>query len=207
MGDDHALEIVGIGTIKINMYDGTFRTIQKVCHVVGLKKILLSLGQLDNLRCKTHIENGNIKIVKGALVVMKAEKIATNLYKLKGETLEEAQAGVALEKTREESTMLWHKKLGHMSEQGLKILYEHGLLPGLTKVSLAFCEHCVTSKQHRLKFGTSDSRSATILELIHFDVWQAQVKSMGGAGYFVSFIEDYSGKCWVYPIKRKTYVF
>ena len=145
--------------------------------------------------------------MKGALIVMKAEKIAANLYMLNGETLEEAQADVALEKTREESTMLWHKKLGHMSERVLKILSEHGLLPGLRKVSLPFCEHCVISKQHRLKFGTSDSRTATILELIHSDVWQAPVKSMGGAGYFVSFIDDYSKRCWVYPIKRKTNVF
>ena len=106
MGDDLALDIASIGTIKINMYDGTFRTIQKVCHVVGLKKCFLSLGQLDNLGCKTHIENGNMKIVKGALVVMKAEKITTNLYMLKGETLEEAQVVVTSEKTREETTML-----------------------------------------------------------------------------------------------------
>ena len=90
MGDDHALGIADIGTIKINMYDGTFRTIQEVRHVVGLKKNLLSLGELDDLKCKTYIENGNMKIVKGALVVMKAEKVATNLCMLKGETLEEA---------------------------------------------------------------------------------------------------------------------
>ena len=68
-----------------------------------------------------------------------------------------------------------------MSERCLKIISEHGLLPGLTKVSLPFCEHRVTSKQHRLKFGTSDSKSTTILELIHSDVWQASVKSMRGA--------------------------
>ena len=101
MGDDHALEIASIGTIKINMYDGTFCTIQKVRRVVGFKKIFLSLGKLDDLRCKTHIENGNMKIMKGALVVMKVEKIATNLYMVKGETLEKAQAVVASEKTRE----------------------------------------------------------------------------------------------------------
>ena len=44
MGDDHALEIAGIGTIKLKMYDGTIRTIQEVRHVKGLKKNLLSLG-------------------------------------------------------------------------------------------------------------------------------------------------------------------
>ena len=58
MGDDHALEIASIGNIKINMYDGTFCTIQKVRHVVGLKKNLLSLGQLNDLRCKTYMEIG-----------------------------------------------------------------------------------------------------------------------------------------------------
>ena len=94
-----------------------------------------------------------------------------------------------------------------MSEQGLKIFSEHGFLLGLTNVSLPFCEHYFTSKQHRFKFCTSDSRSSTILELIHSDVWQAPVKSMGGARYFVSFIDDYSRRCWAYPIKRKVDVF
>ena len=44
MGDNHALEIVGIGTIKIKIYDGIIRTIQRVRQVAGLKKNLLSLG-------------------------------------------------------------------------------------------------------------------------------------------------------------------
>ena len=44
MGDDHALEIAGIGTIKLKMFDGMVRTIQEVRHVKGLKKNLLSLG-------------------------------------------------------------------------------------------------------------------------------------------------------------------
>ena len=72
MGNDHALEIAGIGTVKLKMYDGTVRTIQGVRHVKGLKKNLLSIGQLDDLGCKTHIEGGILKVLKGALVVMKA---------------------------------------------------------------------------------------------------------------------------------------
>uniref|UniRef100_A0A2N9IBB7 Integrase catalytic domain-containing protein n=1 Tax=Fagus sylvatica TaxID=28930 RepID=A0A2N9IBB7_FAGSY len=173
MGDDHALEIAGIGTIKLKMCDGMVRTIQEVRHVKGLKKNLLSLGQLDNNGCKTHIQNGIMKIVKGALVMMKAEKIAANLYMLKGKTQQEGEASTALASSAEELTMMWHRKLGHMSERGLKILAEQKLLPGLKKVSLPFCEHCVTSKQHRLKFSSSSARSKAILELIHSDVWQA----------------------------------
>ncbi|XP_073153536.1 uncharacterized mitochondrial protein AtMg00300-like [Henckelia pumila] len=112
-----------------------------------------------------------MKIVKGALVVMKAEKVAANLYVLLGKTHKETELAIASIGSGEESTVLWHRKLGHMSERGMKILSERKLLPGLTKVTLPFCEHCVTSKQHRLKFGTSTAKSKGILELIHSDVW------------------------------------
>ncbi|KAH9681067.1 Integrase catalytic domain-containing protein [Citrus sinensis] len=205
MGNDHALEIAGIGTIKIKMFDGTIRTIGEGRHVNGLKKNLLSLGQMDSHGYKTHVENRIMKIVKGALVLMKAEKIGANLFMLKGETLQEADACVT--SNREESTMMWHLKLGHMSEQGLKILSERKLLPGLKSVSLPFCEHCVTSKQHRLKFSRSIARSKYILDLIHSDVWESPDISMGGARYMVTFIDDYSRRCWVYPIKKKSDVF
>ncbi|RDX80423.1 hypothetical protein CR513_39038, partial [Mucuna pruriens] len=38
MGNNHALEIAGVGTVKIKMYDGTVRTIQGVRHVEGLEE-------------------------------------------------------------------------------------------------------------------------------------------------------------------------
>ena len=57
-----------------------------------------------------------------------------------------------------------------MSECGLKILTECNLIPGLKSVNLSFCEYCVTSKQHRLKFNKSTAQSKHILDLIHSDV-------------------------------------
>ncbi|KAH9802840.1 retrovirus-related pol polyprotein from transposon TNT 1-94-like protein [Citrus sinensis] len=204
MGNDHALEITGIGTIKIKMFDGTIRTIGEVRHVNGLKKNILSLGQMDSHGYETHVENEIMKIVKGALVLMKAGKIGANLFMFKGETLQEADACVA--SNEEESTMMWHLKLGHMSEQGLKILSERKLLPGLKSISLPFCEHCVISKQHRLKFSRSIARSKCILDF-HFDVWESPDISMRGAKYIVTFIDDYSRRYWVYPIKKKSDVF
>ena len=207
MGNDHALKIVGIGTVKVKMYDGSIQTIQEVRHVAGLKKNLLSLGQLDSSGYKFVGGDGVLKILKGALVIMKAEKIGRNLYMLKGETQLEGEAVVASASSVEESTMLWHRRLGHISEQGMQILTDRKLLPGLKKVSLPFCEHCVISKQHRLKFKSSIARSKAILELVHSDVWQATEISLGGAKYFVSFIDDYSRRCWVFPIKKKSDVF
>lgn len=168
--EDNALKIVGIGTIKLKMHDGTVRTIQGVRHVEGLKKNLLSVGQLDDLDCIIKVQKGIMKISRGALLLMKGEKITANLYMLVGKTVQEAEASVASSSSSERSAMVWHQKLGHMSEQGMKVLAEKNLLPGLTKVSLPFCEHCITSKQHRLQFNTSNSRSKTVLELVHSDV-------------------------------------
>ncbi|TYK21893.1 Gag-Pol [Cucumis melo var. makuwa] len=123
---------------------------------------------------------------------MKGRKVDANFYMLEEETLKEGEASIASSSSGENLSMMWHRKLGHMSEQGLKVLVEQNLLLGLTKVSLPFCEHYVTSKQHRLKFNTSSSRSKVILELVHSDVWQPPATSLGGAMYFVSFIDDYS---------------
>ena len=87
----------------------------------GLKKYLLYIEKLDNLKCKTHIESGILKVIKGALVMMKEEKTTANLYILLRDTLQEAEA-LVVSTSQEEMTMMWHRKLGHMSEYGLKIL-------------------------------------------------------------------------------------
>ncbi|KAE8655983.1 Phosphatidylinositol/phosphatidylcholine transfer protein SFH1 [Hibiscus syriacus] len=77
--NDHALEIVGVGTIKLKMYDGTIKVVRDVRHVKGLKKNLLSYGLLDNNASKIETRKGIMKVFHGALVVLKGEKIASNL--------------------------------------------------------------------------------------------------------------------------------
>ena len=104
MEDDHVLEITGIATIKIKIFGGIIHKIGEVRYVNGLKKNPLFLGQIDSHGCKTHVKNGIMKIVKGALVLIKAEKICANIFILKGETLQEADACVASNK--EESTIM-----------------------------------------------------------------------------------------------------
>ncbi|KAK8588894.1 hypothetical protein V6N12_023306 [Hibiscus sabdariffa] len=147
--NDHALEIVGVGTIKLKMYDETTKTVQDVRHVNDLKKNILSYGLLDNNASKIETQNRIMKVFHGELVVMKVKKIAANLYMLKGETLQEAEASIASFSSN--FAMLWHQKLGHMLEQGIKVLVEQKLLLGLTNVSLHFCEHCITKDKLQRK--------------------------------------------------------
>eukprot|EP00253_Pinus_taeda_P007226 PITA_07226 len=95
-----------------------------------------------------------------------------------------------------------------MSERGLKILADRKLLPNLKFGKLDFCKHCLFGKQSKQKFKTGKHTSKGILDYIHSDVWgPASTTSYGGSSYFVSFIDEFSRKVWVYMLKRKSDVF
>ena len=69
------------------MFNGTIHIIHELRHVKSLKKNLLSLGQINNLSCKTHVENVIMKIVRDVLMLIKTEKISANLFMIKRKTL------------------------------------------------------------------------------------------------------------------------
>ncbi|KAK3034900.1 hypothetical protein RJ639_033263 [Escallonia herrerae] len=71
MGNNVACKVVGIGSIQIRMHDGIVRTLTDVRHVPELRKILISLGTLDSNGCSYRAVGGVMRIMKGALVVMK----------------------------------------------------------------------------------------------------------------------------------------
>ena len=55
-----------------------------------------------------------------------------------------------------------------------------------------------------MRFGTAIHYSERILDYLHIDVWgPIKTISIGGNHYFMSFIDDYSRRCWVYTMKHK----
>jgi len=71
------------------------------------------------------------------------------------------------------------------------------------------CESCILGKHHREKFisGVSN-RAKEPLELVHTDLCgPMQTPSLTGNVYFMSFIDDYSRKTWVYLLKQKSQAF
>ena len=98
------------------MYDDKVKTLYDIRHVPDLKKNLISLGVLDSNGYKFTGQNGVLKVSKGALIAMKAEKVR-NLYRLEGST-QVSEVAIVSDKT-EEVSHLWYQRLGHMSEKGL----------------------------------------------------------------------------------------
>ena len=64
-------------------------------------------------------------------------------------------------------------------------------------------------KQRRVSFlKVGKEKKSHKLKLIHTNVWgPAQVCSLGGSSYFVTFTYDCTRKTWVYCIKKKYDVF
>ena len=43
-------------------------------------------------------------------------------------------------------TSLWHRRLGYMSEKGMKMLQSKGKLPELKSINFDMCESCIVGK-------------------------------------------------------------
>ena len=58
-------------------------------------------------------------------------------------------------------------------------------------------------KKTKVKFGTTYCTKG-ILDYVYTDVWRpTKTASIGGNYYFVTFIDEYSRRCWVYTMKHK----
>ena len=106
-------------------------------------------------------------------------------------------------------TSLWHYRLGHMSEKGMKMLLSKGKLLELKSIAFDMCESRILGKQKNVSFLKTDrTPKAEKLELVHTDLWgPSSVASLGGSRYYITFIDDSSRKVWVYFLKNKSEVF
>ena len=207
LADNQPCKIAGIGSISLKNHDGSTRVLTDVRYILKIEKNLISLGTLESKGFTIIMQNGILKVVSGALVVMKGIR-RNNLYLYQGSTAIETAAAVLEADKVAEMSRLWHMRLGHAGEKSLQTLATQGLLKGAKTCKLDFCEQCVLGKQKRVKFGTVIHNTEGILDYIHTDVWgPTKTASLGGKHYFVTFIDDFSRRVWVYTMKSKYEVF
>lgn len=90
------------------------------------------------------------------------------------------------------NTLLWHARLGHVSEKGLMELNKQGLLGSSPLGSLGLCEHYIFGKATRVSFARGRHTSKGILDYVHSDLWGLEkMPSLGGVRYFLSIVDDF----------------
>jgi transposase InsO family protein len=118
-------------------------------------------------------------------------------------------ANVAQTSTIDGALELWHRHFGHLNIKGVHAL--QNMVSGMNLGNMPcprssfVCEGCIEGKQHRKPFPSDGGMRATKpLEIVHSDVCDPmRTTSLGGARYFVTYIDDFSRKMWVYLLKSK----
>ena len=209
LADKKVLQITGIGDVVLRTSLGTKWTLKNVRYIPTLKRMLISVGQLDDEGNRVEFANQQWKVSRGNMVVARGNKRGS-LYMVEVSADEINSADGASSASEETKTStLWHRRLGHMSEKGMKQLAAEGRIPQLKKIVTEFCESCVLGKQKKVTFAKVGQKPrAKRLELVHSDVYgPTSVSSLGGSRYYVTFIDDATRKVWVYFLKHKSEVF
>ncbi|RVW32748.1 Retrovirus-related Pol polyprotein from transposon TNT 1-94 [Vitis vinifera] len=103
------------------------------------------------------------------------------------------QTGIKRCVVKEDSSTLWHRRLGHISIDRIKRLVNDGVLSTLDFTDFETCVDCIKGKQtNKSKRGAT--RSSTILEIIHTDICSLDMDSHDAFKVFKAEVEKQYGK-------------
>lgn len=208
LGNNSCISVMGKGDIKLHMKNNIVHTISSVFYIPDLKSNLISLGQLQEKGYIIIIQRSRCQIQhpeKG--LIAEAEMTSNRMFPL------HIQHSVqkCLSTRGQDPTWLWHLRYGHLSFKGLKTLYEKNMVEGLPNINnpIEMCEDCIVGKQHRDSFPRGKAwRAEQRLQLLHSDICgPINPTSNGNKRYFITFIDDYSRKTWVYFLQEKSEAF
>lgn len=215
LGDGHELEATGSGTVEMEMKLPTGRTkrckLRDVLYVPKLSYNLLSVSKATDAGKTVKFSEAGCQIVdvKQELVAVATKEGSLYCLDCRMNPQQANAAEVRSEETRED---VWHRRYGHLGVRNLQKLAKGKLVDGFdydASKEINFCEACAEGKHHRCQFPTSGGRrSEELLGLVHSDVCgKMSAQSLGGAEYFLTFIDDKTRYMWVYVLRRKNQVF
>lgn len=108
IGNNSVCKVIGMGNICLKLHDRPIKEVKQNRHVPYLKRNLIPLGMLDQMRCGIKLESGELNIINGSTPVMKGSRKnrVDVLYR-------EVITGVShvSVKNEEDNTRLWYLKL------------------------------------------------------------------------------------------------
>lgn len=185
----------GIGEIQLNVKLSNRKSnrirLTNAIYVPELRNNLISISQITKNGFKV-IFTGNQAIVKrkDGSTVMIAEK-RNDLY------IVDVVEDYALQTNENPGNLeRWHRRYGHLNFRDLKGLQTNNAVKGLNLDSKNASEECIVcakGKMTQLPYKCSEHRQKEKLGLIHSDICgPMSTESLGGAKYFVTFIDDFS---------------
>ncbi|CAK9814306.1 Retrovirus-related Pol polyprotein from transposon TNT 1-94 [Anthophora quadrimaculata] len=95
-----------------------------------------------------------------------------------------------------DNLLRWHQRFGHLNVRDLRKLKSCNMVEGMnlrSNVNNVDCQVCDKGKICQQPFKSSNSKSTVKLGLVHSDICgPMRTESLGGAKYFVTFIDDHT---------------
>ena len=209
LGDGHVLEATGEGTVNLEMLlpDGNSRScaLQKVWYVPKLEYNLVSVSRATQSGKSVKFDANGCEFLNSENEVTAFATKQGSLFYL------EVCRNLACAAQSGDKEKLWHRRYGHLNEESLKKLVRKELVKRLdynVSGGVGICESCIGGKQCKGSFNLSTTKTSEPLELVHSDLCgKMGKKSIGGAEYFLTFIDDKTHYIWVYPLRRKDQVY
>ena len=111
-GDGSLVDICGRGTVMFAMDGGRHRALTNVYWIPRIKTNIISIGQLDEIGCPTHVENG-VMIIRDRQkkLIAKAPRMRNRLYMVHLQI----EKPICLAAHMGEDAWIWHARFGHPS--------------------------------------------------------------------------------------------
>jgi transposase InsO family protein len=199
--------VEGTGDVKLvfnNQKSHIDATVKDVEYVPDLCTNLLSVGQITKHGNRVLFEDKSCKIMDRHYRTFATANLVNGLYELNHEQPKSSSKALAVA----ESFELWHRRLGHICDANLKKVELAANDVKLCKTTGKKCITCIKGKQTREPFKEAGTRAEGLLDLVHSDVvGPMSTKSLSGARFLLTFVDDFSRKVFAIPIKRKADVF
>jgi transposase InsO family protein len=203
------MAVLGKGTIRLQLA-GIIQVITDVFYIPELRNNLLSIGQMQERGVAVFIKHGVCKLYHPERGLIVQTTMSANRMFMLHATVAPKTTN-CFQTTIEDNTHLWHCRYGHLSYKGLRILQHKQMVRGLPQLKdlSKICTDCMVGKQHREAIPKRSLwRASQRLQLIHGDICGPITPiSNSKKRYFISFIDDYSRKVWIYFLAEKSQAF
>ena len=213
LGNNSKMAVMGKGNARMKV-NGITQVISEVYYIPELKNNLLSMGQLQDKGVTILIQHGKCKVFHPTKGLIIQSKMSTNrMFDALATMI--PKATTCLQAVIEDESYLWHCRFGHVSFKGLRTLQSKRMVNGLPSglpsptACAQVCTTCLIGEQHRESIPKKSLwRASQKLELVHVDICgPINPASNSNKRYFLSFIDDFSRKTWIYFLHEKSEAF
>ena len=197
--------VEAIGTCSLVLSSGFILELEKTFYVPSFSRNLISISRLVPLGFSFSFSDSSFSLSNKSKVIgygtlfdglfhiqLQNDFTYNSMY---------VTAGLKRCVMNEESSMLWHRRLGHISIERIKKLVNDEVLSTLDFANFETCVNYIKGKQtNKSKKGAK--RSTNLLEIIHTDICCPDMDA-NSPKYFITFIDDYSRYMYLYLLCSK----